>query len=64
METARPSHRGIMPQAIRSLRYSPMLRPSPTMARKDFGSNDGRRLSAMADLLYREPLKSEPIFRG
>jgi hypothetical protein len=24
------------------------------MARKDFGSNDGRRLSAMADLLGRD----------
>src|ERR1700730_16943069 len=34
---------------IWSLRYSPMLRPSPTMARKVFGSNDGRL--AMADLL-------------
>jgi ATPase subunit of ABC transporter with duplicated ATPase domains len=32
------------------LRYSPMLWPSPTMARKDFGSNDGRRWSAMARL--------------
>jgi len=31
-----------------SLRYLPMLRPSPTFARKDFGSNDGRRLVDMA----------------
>jgi hypothetical protein len=39
------------------LRYSPMLRPSPTTARKDFGSNDGRLLVAIADLLRGEPLK-------
>ena len=41
-------------KTISSLQYSPMLRPSPTLARKNFGSNDGRRLIAMADLLYRE----------
>jgi hypothetical protein len=33
--------------AIWSLRYLPMLRPSPTLARKDFGVNDGRGLIAM-----------------
>src|ERR1700730_9291544 len=32
---------------ICSLWYPSMLRPSPTLARKDFGSNDGRRLIAM-----------------
>jgi hypothetical protein len=37
-----------------------MPRPSPTLARKDFGSNDGRLLVAMTHLLYGEPLKCEP----
>ena len=34
-------------KTIWSLWYPSMLRPSPTLARKDFGSNDGRRLIAM-----------------
>src|ERR1700732_479064 len=49
-------------KTIASLRYLPMLRPSPTMPRKDFGSNGGWHLVAMADPLYREPLKNEPYY--
>ena len=40
--------RGVsLEKTVWSLRYPSRLRPSPTMARKDFGSNDGRRLIAM-----------------
>jgi hypothetical protein len=45
---------------ICSLRYARMLRPSPILARKDFGLNDGGRLITMTGLPYRKSLKSEP----
>jgi hypothetical protein len=38
-----------------------MLRPSPTLARKDFGLNDGRRLIAMTQPSSYAPLKSKPF---
>jgi hypothetical protein len=44
---------------IASLGYRPMLRPSQTTARKDFGLNGGPILLAMADLLHGEPLTRE-----
>src|ERR1041384_4198502 len=49
-------------KTIWSLRYLPMLRPSPTLARKDFGLNDGRRLIAMTRPSRRKSLKSEPAY--
>src|ERR1700691_5106238 len=53
------------------LRYLPMLRPFPTQARNDFGSNNGRRLDAMARPLGREwwaefdgKARSVPVLAG
>jgi hypothetical protein len=41
--------------------YAPMPLPSPTLARNDFGSKDGRRFAAMTPPLSRESLKREPL---